>query len=370
MNQRLESEITSVLLKAPIVKNLSRKKFIGLYILGLIKSRNVQFCEVAQHLNNGAKLSSNEVRIQDFFREVDIDYFYVALLLLQFLPPKKKLRLCIDRTEWDFGGCQINILMVVVGCGDYQLPLYWELLDNKSGNSSAQNRKDIVKLCVDLVGKERIGYIVGDREFIGHSWVKYLKDNGINFVMRLPKHHLIERQNGSICKIESLNLRTDRALILKDCLVDGVVADVWVKELSDGDFLYLLGTVNSDFMGQLYAKRWTVETCFQGLKSRGFDIEKTHLKCLKKIKKLIGLVAIAYAICGSMGIYYHQKVQNIKKKKHGYKSNSFVRKGINMIRELFRQVSTLDETIENRIFSLLRWIKIQVAHYQYLKKAG
>jgi hypothetical protein len=99
MNSRLESEITGVLSKIPIVRNLSRKKFIGLFVLGLIKSRNVQFCEVAHHLNNEAKLSSNEVRIQDFFREVDIDYFYVALLLLQFLPAKKKLRLCIDRTE-------------------------------------------------------------------------------------------------------------------------------------------------------------------------------------------------------------------------------------------------------------------------------
>jgi Transposase DDE domain len=142
------------------------------------------------------------------------------------------------------------------------------------------------------------------------------------------------------------------------------------KKLSDGDFLYLLGTVNAGFMGQLYAKRWTVETCFQGLKGRGFDLEKTHLKCFKKIKELIALVAIAYAVCGSMGICHHQKVQKIKKKKHGYKSNSFVRKGINMVRELFRQATALDAAVENRILSLLRWIKIQVAHYQHLKKLG
>jgi hypothetical protein len=41
-----------------------------------------------------------------------------------------------------------------------------------------------------------------------------------------------------------------------------------------------------------------------------------------------------------------------------------------MIRELFRATLILDATIENRIFSLLMWIKIQVAHYQILKKAG
>ena len=364
MNQRLESEITSVLSKFPIVKNLSRKKFICSFILGLIKSRNIQFCDVAQHLNVKAKLSSNEVRIQDFFREVSIDYFYVALLLLQFLPTNKKLRLCLDRTEWDFGSCQINILMVVVGCGDYQLPLYWEMLDNKSGNSSTRDRKAIVEMCVNLIGKERIGYIVGDREFIGHSWVKYLKDNGINFVMRLPKHHLLQKSDGSVCKIESLSLEINKAVILRDCLVDGVVANVWVKALPNGDFLYLLGTVNVEFMGQLYAKRWTIETCFQGLKGRGFNLEKTHLKCLKKIKKLIALVAISYAVCISMGIYFHAKVQKIKKKKHGYKSNSFLRKGMNMIQELFRQTILTDTAIENRIFSFLRWIKIQMTHYQ------
>lgn len=60
MNQRLTDEITSVLSKAQIVKNLARKKFLRFFILGLIKSRKVQFCEIAHHLNDNAKLISNE----------------------------------------------------------------------------------------------------------------------------------------------------------------------------------------------------------------------------------------------------------------------------------------------------------------------
>ena len=44
--------------------------------------------------------------------------------------------------------------------------------------------------------------------------------------------------------------------------------------------------------------------------------------------------------------------------------------GTDIIRELFRQSVTLGATIENRIFSLLRWIKTQVTHCQHLKKAG
>jgi hypothetical protein len=48
-------------------------------------------------------------RIQDFYREVEINYDFVAVLLLALLPKNKKLRICIDRTEWDFGKTQINI---------------------------------------------------------------------------------------------------------------------------------------------------------------------------------------------------------------------------------------------------------------------
>lgn len=104
MKTSLMAEVTKILSKAPIVQNLARKKFIAQFTIGVIKSRNVQFCQVAQHLNDQAKPSSNEVRIQDFFREVDLDYACVAMLLLSLLPRDKKLRLCIDRTEWDFGG--------------------------------------------------------------------------------------------------------------------------------------------------------------------------------------------------------------------------------------------------------------------------
>jgi hypothetical protein len=64
MKQSLIDEITNVLQKVPIVENLARKKFVSQYIIALVKRRNVQFCEVAQHLNESVKLASNETRIQ------------------------------------------------------------------------------------------------------------------------------------------------------------------------------------------------------------------------------------------------------------------------------------------------------------------
>lgn len=370
MKQSLVAKITSLLSNVPIVKNLARKKFIGLFVVGLIKSRNVQFNAVAQHLNDEVQTISNEVRIQDFFRQVDLNYAGVALLLLSLLPTNKKLRLCMDRTEWDFGTHQVNILMVTVSCGEITLPFYWEMLDNKSGNSSWEQRSDLLGLCIDMIGAERIGLVIGDREFVGHHWFNYLKERGIRFLMRLPKHHKIHRPDGRIDTVEELTLKVNQPLVLCDCLVDGVVGNVWVTQLADGDYLFLFGTTEGKFMGQLYRKRWCIETCFQNMKGRGFDLENTHLQDNGKLKKLVALVSIAYGICVSLGIYYHQKIKPIKMKKHGYKANSFARKGIDLIREWCRPENTIPTKVYQRILSFIRYLQINIGKDRALKLVG
>ena len=96
--------------------------------------------------------------------------------MLALLPRKVKLRLTIDRTEWDFGKYQVNILMVLVGYGDLQLPLYWELLDNKSGNSNSGDRIDLLEKCFATVDTKRIGLVIDDRELVSKKWIKYFKD--------------------------------------------------------------------------------------------------------------------------------------------------------------------------------------------------
>ncbi len=171
MKQRLIAKITTLLRRVPLAPNLARQKSVSQFVIALLKSRNVQFGEVAQHLNDTVKVASNETRIQDFFREVDVNYLVLAQLLLRLLPATGKLRLCLDRTEWDFGRCQVNSLPVTVGRGGFQVPLYWELLDKRSGNSSAADRIALLQACVQVLGQDRIGLVVGDREFVGHVWL-------------------------------------------------------------------------------------------------------------------------------------------------------------------------------------------------------
>lgn len=60
--------------------------------------------------------------------------------------------------------------MVIACNGAGQVPLYWELVDNKSGNSNADDRIALLEKIVNLIGLERLGILIADREFIGHRW--------------------------------------------------------------------------------------------------------------------------------------------------------------------------------------------------------
>jgi hypothetical protein len=370
VKQKLINEITALLQKAPIVTNLSRQKFVAQFVVALIKSRKIQFCEIAQHLNDDIKMASNETRIQDFFREVTIDFKTLATVLLSLLPKEVKLRICIDRTEWNFGKCEVNILMILIGYGNFQVPFYWEFLDNKSGNSSTQNRIDLLLSVLELVEPHRIGMIVADREFVGHKWFKFLKDKQLNFLTRLPKHHQITQSSGEVMRIDELNLGIKKEIIFKNCLVDGVWGNVQVIRLSDDDYLYLFGTVKPEIMGQLYRKRWSIESCFQNLKGRGFGLSKTHLRDFNRLSKLLALVSLAYSLCLSVGLYFHKKVQAIKLKRHGYKSHSFARHGLDQLRQLIRHGQYKSTQVWSCLQVAFRWVRCQLAHYQDLKIVG
>lgn len=360
MKQYCCAEVTSILDKVPIVKNLARKKFIVLFVLAMIKTRAVQFCEIAQELNDQVKASSNETRIQDFFREVPLDYEQLAILLAMFLPKRGKVTLCIDRTEWDFGKCQVNILMIIVRCRHISVPLYFEMLDNKSGNSNTDDRVALLKKCLGLLGN-RIGLFLADREFIGHRWLKYLKDQGIHFCVRVPKHHKITRYCGIEEQVQTVEqlLESRKSMHLSGCRVDGIWANVYAKRLAGGDLLFLLGTPKTHLLSQLYKRRWRIECFFQNIKKRGFDLEATHLNDFDKLKKLVALVSIAYAIVANIGLHTGIKGEGIEVKNHGYKANSFSRKGIDVVREGLRRVWKRNfQLFLDWVFRFLRWMQI------------
>lgn len=188
--------------------------------------------------------------------------------------------------------------------------------------------------------------------------------------MLMPKSHLITSRDGRRRSVCDFALTLDKPVLLQDCQVDGTWGYVWLRVLENGEHLFSFGTATLEFMGQFYRKRWSIEACFQNLKGRGFNLEATHLKSLTKLKKLLALVSVAYSLCTGLGLYFHEKVQNLKIKKNGYKSVSLSRRGLILIREISRQQPTLSSDLILKIKYLFRWIIRQLIYYPTVEIGG
>jgi len=358
MEQIPTTKIYETIRTLGIVKHKKRQEFICSFVEGLIKSRSVIFSEIADKIDTAAEVSSVERRIQNFFQKVNIDYFQLGILLLGFVH-HDKLLLSIDRTEWDFGGTQINILCVVASIGKMAVPLHFEMLDNNSGNSNWQDRISSLRELIKLVGRQRIALIVMDREFVGHQWLLWLKKQEIDFCVRVPKNHKITLLNGECCFAEEL-LKGRKSYYAENVVVDKLVVNLSVTYGKDGEFLYLIGSLPKHKLCAFYKKRWTIEVFFQALKSRGFNIEKSCLKNLEKYKKLFALVSLAYTICWATGVE-DGKQNPVRCKKHGYPKYSIFRRGLNLMRKYYKNkilapVMFAVENAINRIFLNLKTV--------------
>ncbi|RIY04206.1 transposase, partial [Hymenobacter rubripertinctus] len=145
---------------------------------------------------------------------------------------------------------------------------------------------------------------------------------------------------------------------------------VWVKALADNEFLFLFGNVGLAYMDQLYAKRWTIEQCFQNLKGRGFNLEATHLRCHRKLRKLVALVSLAYALCLGVGTVANAKIKPIARKNHGYRATSLSRHGLNLLRQLTRPHTAPDQPLARKILNLLDVFSRYLARGQPTKIVG
>ena len=87
--------------------------------------------------------------------------------------PNDRIRLSIDRTNWQWGKSNINFLMLSACYKGIAIPLYWSLL-NKKGNSNGKERIELLERFVNTFGVHCIECLYGDREFIGITWISYL----------------------------------------------------------------------------------------------------------------------------------------------------------------------------------------------------
>ncbi len=71
---------------------------------------------------------------------------------------------------------------------------------------------------------------------------------------------------------------------------------VWLMGMrtTEGEYMIVASSAESEEILQDYAVRWKIETLFGSLKTRGCCLEQTHLTHHERLEKLLALVTLAF----------------------------------------------------------------------------
>lgn len=340
-----QSTALQQILQEHLLWNKARVNFAARFVIALIKMCSVNFTQIALALNSNVATSSNYRRLQRFFNGFTFDQLSLTRLLLALLPQREHLILTMDRTMWRFGARYHNML-VIAACGEgIAIPLLWRMLP-KEGCTNTQMRIDLLEELFCVLDPKQVRCLVGDREFIGARWFGYLKERNLPFVMRIRAHFYVSTRKGSRVRARRIvaHLRPGEALMLRKrrriCTHSLFLCAIAPKK--GEDVVILAGTEIAHRAFAFYRHRWQIETLFAATKSRGFDLESTHLFDKERVAKLFGLLSIAFVWAYRVGLWAHEHLKAIAYKSHGRRAKSVFRYGLDLIRVLLLNQTTCD----------------------------
>lgn len=288
-------------------------------ILAVLQMSSVNYSKLALVLNPLVKVSSNFKRIQRFMRYYSFcERQFVQWVWRQYAAKKDKLDLSMDRTNWKFGKFNINILTIGIAWNGTAIPLIWMLLD-KRGQSNQCERICIMLRLLSYLSeqqREKIGYLLMDREFAAQDWLSYLKSKGIHFLIRIRKDAKV-RKLGKAKEVKAYSMFQCQHFQAKYKVrvLFGHRLFIGGQQLSKDEYLILVSDVKLHKATQKYALRWGIEVFFGACKTRGFNFEDTHLNKMERINTLMFILAIAFIWALKIGEFLLENGHQIPLKK-------------------------------------------------------
>ena len=291
---------------APMVKN-----FVSL-IYCVLSARSLSLYKCAEYMPGKALFDSKYRRILRFIRTKHATLFChcVARLILSLAPEGSLL--VLDRTNWKRGEQPINLLCLglVIHEGFY-LPLLCEPLP-KHGSSSEAERIALLKQLLALSGSGKGFILLADREFVGKNWLRWLRSQGIELVIRLrEKDYFSQACSNEYSSLEQFRRQVHRK---GSITIRFKLEGYWfyytglIDQTIGGDVFYLLSSRQcARESSALYAKRWTIETFFKQMKTAGFNLESTGSTDFNRLKMLMAVGSVAYLVALSEGLIAARK---------------------------------------------------------------
>ena len=96
----------------------------------------------------------------------------------------------------------MNVLMLAICYQGVAFPVLFTMLP-KAGNSSWEERVELMERFKSLFGEDSIERLTADREFIGQQWFGYLNDSGTKYYIRIKEgQYVTDPRSGNVLRLD------------------------------------------------------------------------------------------------------------------------------------------------------------------------
>lgn len=260
-------------------------------LLAVLQAESTLHRKIALHLPRAATLESKTRTVARVFHDAQLAQQDVTDVLLPLLPDGK-LTLIMDRTTWHYGQTPLNILVLGALLGGAVIPLVWSILPHQ-GNSCTAARILLVARLLKVLPARRWAVVIADREFVGREWCLFLRWKRIRQCIRIRENTRIEDDlvRNLFTTLQPGQVRT----LFERTWVYGGWMHVVITLSPAGDRVVVASDLPVVDVLRTYRLRWAIESAFSALKSRGLNLEATHMTAPERISRLFGLLCIALA---------------------------------------------------------------------------
>jgi len=269
-------------------------------ISGIVGGKSTQLPQIAAQVPDASKPES---RVKRFSRWFDNDsireevYFlpYAEVLLRHVA--LQTVVLVMDGSGVGRGCCALMMHVIYKGRA---LPLAWRVRQCPKGHFPEDLHIALVELVSTLIPEGTQVVFLGDGEFDGIKLQETMHEAGWWYACRTSKGNTAtwEDETFDVAELGAC-LKPGRLIELKEVALTReaygpvMLLCCWAK--GHAEPLYLVSNMSSaEEAIDYYTKRFRIETFFSDQKSRGFNIQKSHLTDPQRLSRLLIASCLAY----------------------------------------------------------------------------
>ncbi len=271
--------------------------------------------ELPQDIDSESRVKNVKRWLTNKCTDYDVSFLpFIEPILESHILQNKEMVFAIDGSE---AGKDCTVLMISLTVGSRAIPICWLVKKCKKGHLPAKMHLEVFTILHKLLKGYKNVVVLGDGEFDNGNVITACSDWEWRFVFRTAKNTKIYdgQEEYPINSLEPQG--NEKFMIAHDVAYTKdrhgpVNAIVWTQRNWD-DPLYLLSNFELSYtFAFYYRKRWSIETLFGDIKSRGFNIHKSKLTDPKRVAKLLIIICLAYILIFKLG--EHEQNSHLKSK--------------------------------------------------------